>query len=325
MKAAVVYGAGQSPRYADFHEPLPLAGEELVSVRASALSQFTRSRASGRHYSASGEFPAVAGSDGVGVTQDGRRVYFALPEAPFGAMAERSRVSASRCVDLPPDIDDVTAAAIANPGMSAWAALVTRAGIKPGETVLINGAAGIAGRLAVQLARYLGASRVIATARNAAALQEVRALGADVVIPFDLESGAAGAQAFEQALKEQFARGVDIVVDYLWGKSAEVVMAAIAKAAEDCAPVRFVHVGASSGADILLPGAALRSSAIVLMGSGIKSVPFQDMLDAVRHVYAAVGPAALKIATRVVPLSEVENAWADESGKERIVFVMDEA
>src|SRR5262249_42559731 len=140
MKAAVVFEPGQSPHYADFREPSPQPGEQLVSVRASALSQFTRGRASGRHYSAAGGWPAVAGADGVGLTQDGRRVYFVLPEAPFGAMAERSLAKAAHCIDVPPGIDDVTAAAIANPGMSAWAALVNRAQIRRGETVLINGA-----------------------------------------------------------------------------------------------------------------------------------------------------------------------------------------
>ncbi|WP_243040772.1 quinone oxidoreductase family protein [Dyella sedimenti] len=322
MKAAVVFQAGQSPRYADFQEPSAMPGEELVSVRASALSQFTRARASGRHYSAQDVWPAVAGSDGVGVTADGRRVYFALPEAPFGAMAERTRVKADHCVALPPGIDDVTAAAIANPGMSAWAALVNRAALRPGETVLVNGATGTAGRLAVQLAKYLGASKVIATARNEAALREVGALGADVIVPFDVEGNAHGAKAFEEALKEQFAQGVDVVIDYLWGKSAEVVIAAIAKAAGDAAPVRFVHVGASSGADIALPGAALRSSAIVLMGSGIKSVPWRELLQAVRHVYDAYGPAGLRIATRTVPLPQVESAWNDDAGGTRTVFAI---
>ncbi|WP_109126593.1 zinc-binding dehydrogenase [Dyella sp. C11] len=322
MKAAVVFEAGQSPRFADFREPVAGAGEALISVCASALSQFTRSRAAGTHYSAKAQFPVVAGSDGVGVTADGRRVYFALPEAPFGGMAERVPMPASRCVDIPAGIDDVTAAAIANPGMSAWAALVSRAGIKKGDVVLINGATGSAGTLAVQLAKYLGASKVIATARNKAALENVKALGADKVIAFDLDHDAHGAYEFEDALKQQFAQGVDIVVDYLWGKSAEIIMTAIAKAVENGSPVRFVHVGASSGSEIVLPGAALRSSSIVLMGSGIKSVSLADMLAAVRGVYEAYGEVHLQMATKAVPLADVERAWTADAGRARVVFVV---
>jgi NADPH:quinone reductase-like Zn-dependent oxidoreductase len=125
--------------------------------KASALSQLTKSRASGSHYSSDSAFPAVAGTDGVGVAEDGKRVYFGLPEAPFGALAERSLVSTQHCIPLPDDLDDVTAAAIANPGMSTWAAPVERAHLQRAETVLVNGATGTAGRIAVQLAKYLGA------------------------------------------------------------------------------------------------------------------------------------------------------------------------
>jgi NADPH:quinone reductase-like Zn-dependent oxidoreductase len=322
MKAAVVKGPGQKPQYTDFSEPLAKEGEELISVRAAALSHFTKGRASGAHYSADGMFPAVAGADGVGVTHDGRRVYFVLPDAPNGAMAQTAVVRSRQCIDLPAGIDDVTAAAIANPGMSAWAALMERAHLQAGETVLINGATGTAGRLAVQIAKYLGASKVIATGRDAEALEEVRDLGADVVIPFDLNaSNPQGSKHYEDSLREQFATGINVVVDYLWGKSAETVIVAIAKAIDDATPVRFVHVGGASGGDIALPGAALRSSAIVLMGSGNKSIPLPRLLTSIKSVFDAFVPARLSIKTKAVPLAEVGKTW-DDNGKSRIVFVL---
>jgi NADPH:quinone reductase-like Zn-dependent oxidoreductase len=322
MKAAVVHGPGQKPQYTHFSEPVARAGEELISIRAAALSHFTKARASGAHYSADGMFPVVAGADGVGVTQDGRRVYFVLPEAPHGAMAEMTAVRSSQCVDLPVGIDDVTAAAIANPGMSAWAALTERAHLQAGETVLINGATGTAGRLAVQIAKYLGASKVIATGRDAEALEEVQGLGADVVIPFDLDPfNPRGGKLYEAALKQQLAAGIHVVVDYLWGKSAETVIIAIAKAVDDATPVRFVHVGGASGGDIELPGAALRSSAIVLMGSGHKSIPLPRLLASITSVFGAFVPARLSIKTKAVPLAEVGETW-DDHGKSRIVFVL---
>jgi NADPH:quinone reductase-like Zn-dependent oxidoreductase len=321
MKAAVVAAKGKTPVYGDFDAPIAKAGEELISVRASALSPFSKSRASGAHYSSDGDFPAVAGSDGVGVTADGRRVYFVLPEAPFGALAEICLVRSDRCVELPDSLDDVTAAAIANPGMSAWAALVERAHVAAGETVLVNGATGTAGRLAVQLAKHLGAGKVIATGRNAEELEEVRQLGADVVIPFTLGEHPSGAEDYENALKQVFASGIDVVIDYLWGESAKTIIVAIAKAVEDGTPVRFVHVGgASREENIELPGAALRSSAIMLMGSGVKSVRLPVLLQAIRNVFEAVRPAGLKIATRVVPLGEVEETWDKAAGKPRVIF-----
>jgi len=323
MKAAIVTAAGRTPVYGDFEMPIAKEGEELISVRAAALSNFTRSRAFGAHYSAAGVFPAVAGADGVGMAQDGRRLYFAMPEAPFGALAEFCPVHARRCVELPDGLDDITAAAIANPGMSAWAALVERARLVAGETVLVNGATGTAGRIAVQLAKYLGAGKVIATGRNVGELDEVKQLGADVVIPFRLGVlHPKGAEEYEEALKEVFTAGVDVVIDYLWGESAKTLMTALAKTIGD-APLRFVHVGGASGeANVELPGAVLRSSGIMLMGSGVGSVSREGLVKAIRSVFAAVGPAGLKIAMRVVPLSDVGEVWNGAAGKPRLVFLI---
>lgn len=222
MKAAVVNGPGQKPRYTDFSKPIPKTGEQLILVRASALSPLTKSRASGSPYSSDGQFPAVAGTDGVGRTNEGQRVYFVLPEAPFGALAEKSLVKAQYCIPLPDDLDDTVAAAIANPGMSAWAAMMERAHLKAGETVLINGATGTAGRMAVQLAKYFGAAKIIATGRDEGALEEVKALGADVTIPLTLGSlPPLRTKRYEEALIQEFAKGVDVVVDYLWGEAQE--------------------------------------------------------------------------------------------------------
>ena len=323
MKAAIITAAGKTPVYGDFSEPVPGEGKQLITVSASALSQFSRSQSSGSHYSSRRVFPSVAGADGVGRTSDGRRVYFVLPEAPYGSLAEKSLVDSSRCVAVPQGLDDVTAAAIANPGMSAWAAFMERARLQPGETVLINGAAGTAGRLAVQLAKHLGARKVIGTGRNESELNELLSLGADLVIPFKLGAeNPAGAKEYENRLKDQFAHGINVVIDYLWGESAKTVVVAIAKAVEDGHPVRFVHVGgASREENIELPGAALRSSAIQLMGSGAKSIPFPRLRDAVRNIFDVAVPAKLQIATKTVPLSAIEETW-HSPGKPRIVFAV---
>ena len=323
MKAGIIRAAGTTPVYGDFESPVGSEGKEVIAVRASALSPLSKSRASGSHYSSEGVFPSVAGVDGVGLTADGRRVYFALPESPYGAFAEKSLVRSGYSIAVPDSLDDITAAAIANPGMSAWAALVIRAGLRPGETVLVNGATGSAGGLAVQLAKYLGAAKVIATGRNESELEKLKSLGADVAIQFTLDADhPLGAKEYEQALKAQFAQGIDVVVDYLWGLSAQTIIVAIAKAVEDGHPVRFVHVGEAGGEHTIeLPGAALRSSAITLMGSGIRSVPLPKLLDAIRNVFEAAVPAKLQIATKAVPLAAIEETW-NAKVKERIVFVM---
>jgi NADPH:quinone reductase-like Zn-dependent oxidoreductase len=323
MKAAVVTAAGRTPIYGDFEMPIAKEGEEIISVRAAALSNLTKSRALGAHYSSSGIFPAVAGTDGVGLTQDGRRVYFAMPDAPFGSLAEFCPIQSRRTVGIPDTLDDVMAAALANPGMSAWAGLVERGHLVAGETVLVNGATGTAGRVAVQLAKYLGAARVIATGRNRRELEEMKQLGADVVIPFALDGEhTSGASEYEEALKETFSQGIDVVLDYLWGESARIAIAALAKTVED-RPVRFVHVGGASGeASIELPGAALRSAAITLLGSGVGSVSRKGLVQSISRVFEAAEPAGLRIATEVVPLSDVEAVWEKATGKPRVVFTL---
>ena len=315
MKAAVVKSTGQMPVYADFEEPVPGDGEVLIDVTAAPLSQVTRARASGTHYSSSTVFPFVAGIDGVGRRRDtGGRTYFFLPRAPFGSMADRVVVSRSLCAPLPDAIDDVAAAAMAIPAMSSWASLTARATLARGETVLINGATGISGRLAVQIARHLGAGKIIVTGRNADVLG---ALGADVAIPLTPDGGA-----LDEAFTRQFADGVDIILDYLWGPSAERLLAAAAKA-KSARAIRFVQLGSASGPTITLPYAALRSCPLEMMGCGLGSVSVEVILTSVAEVLAAAADHGFGIPTRAVPLAAIESEWAAATAATRTVFVTD--
>jgi NADPH:quinone reductase-like Zn-dependent oxidoreductase len=314
MKAAIVRAAGQAPVYGDFAEPMAGPGEHRITVAAAALSPLARARAAGAHYSVSGAFPAVVGVDGVGRLDDGRRVYFLLPRAPWGAMAEFTVAPTAQIAPLPDGLDDVTAAAIANPGMSSWAALKERAKLAAGETVLINGATGSAGRLAVQIARHLGAKKVIATGRNVEALQ---ALGADATIALvDDET------ALEDSFKLYVAEGIDVVVDYLWGKSAERLLAAAAKVLPDGAPLRYVEVGAASGPNITLPGAVLRSKTIALMGSGLGSVPLDRLAVDIGELLQAAATSGFAIPAKAVSLSDVDRAWGEGASAGRIVLTI---
>ena len=321
MKAAIVRGAGQTPVYGEFSEPVPSEGESRIAVTAAAISPVVKSRAAGTHYSSSGQFPFVVGIDGVGRLDDGSRVYFLLPRAPYGSMAERTVARSAQCVALPGDLDDVTAAAIANPGMSPWVAYTERAKLKAEETVLVNGATGTAGRLAVQIAKHLGAKKVIATGRatgrDADALKSVVALGADVTIPL-VEDEA----ALDDRFREQFAQRVDVVIDYLWGKSAERLLIAGAKAGPNGVPIRFVQIGSVSGSDITLPSAVLRSSAIELMGSGIGSIPLDRIVHAIGGLLRATVPGNFEIAAKAVPLSDFEQAWPRDDSTRRTVFMV---
>ncbi|KLE44023.1 quinone oxidoreductase family protein [Klebsiella aerogenes] len=315
MKAAVVFDLNEGPIWADFTEPQPAAGYTLIDVRAAAISHVVKGRASGRHYSFDGTLPFVVGIDGVGMTSDGQRVYFAFPSAPFGSMAQRAPVALQNCLPLPDALDDISAAAMANPGMSAWAALVKRAQFQAGETVLINGATGSAGQLAVQIARYLGAKKIIATGRNTQALA---ALAADECIDLTAD---------EQTLNAQFAAAsagqIDVVVDYLWGRSAELLLPMLAKYTPGDKPVRYVQVGSLAGADIALNGAVLRAAPLQLMGSGIGSLTMPQLLAATGEMLQAEVPGHFTIATTPLPLRDVAAAWPRDNSQKRTVFTLD--
>src|SRR5882724_3851461 len=211
MKAAVLHSLGTSPRCEDFPDPVIGASEVLVQVRAAALKPVDKQMASGAHYASYRQLPVVCGTDGAGVFEDGTRIFFATPRAPYGAMAERAAVARPRCFPLPDGIDDVAAAAVMNPGLSAWGALAWRAQLAAGESVLILGATGVTGKLAIQTAKLLGARRVVAAGRNPQVLATLPNLGADATISLDQPS---------QSLTEAFAReagetGFDVVVDYV--------------------------------------------------------------------------------------------------------------
>ena len=182
MYAAVLRSLGKPPRYDQFPDPVPGEGEVIVQVRAASLKPVDKQLASGSHFASPRELPVVCGTDGLGSLSDGTRVFFGGTRPPYGAMAERTLVRREFCFPVPDNISDETAAALPNPGVSAWVSLVFRAKLVPGESVLILGATGVTGKLAIRIAKLLGAARVVAAGRNQQVLSTLPELGADAII-----------------------------------------------------------------------------------------------------------------------------------------------
>lgn len=306
MKAAVLHELGKAPRFEEFAEPIPGKDEAVVRVRAASLKAVDRQLASGSHYASPRELPVVCGVDGVGDLEDGTRVFFGGPRRPYGAMAERTVVPRAFCFPISSGIHDDTAAALPNPGVSAWLSLTHRAKLAPGETVLILGATGVTGQLAVQVAKLLGAKRVTGAGRNERVLDKLQELGADATIQLDQPA---------DSLKEAFAHeagdtGFDVIIDYLWGRPTEAVLAAITKPefAVVTKETRLVQVGESAGPTISLPAAVLRSTALTILGTA--GVPSREILtDAMQQVMARAARGELRIETEQVPLAEIERVW----------------
>src|SRR6202451_2924812 len=225
MNAAVLHALGKPPRYEEFPEPIAGEGEVIVHVRAAALKPVDKQMASGSHYASPRELPVVCGIDGVGSLDDGPRVFCGGPPRPYGAMAERTVLRRAQCFPVPDGLSDDIAAALPNPGVSAWLTLKSRAKLSPGETVLILGATGIAGKLAVQVAKILGAGRVIAAGRNEKTLNSLLELGADATMQLE-KSGEDLTKAFA---REAGDKGFQVVIDYLWGPPTEALLAALTR------------------------------------------------------------------------------------------------
>jgi len=318
MNAAVVESFDAPPRYTVFADPVPLEGEKLVTITAAGLHPIVKGLASGAHYGSGGTLPFVAGVDGVGRLDDGTRVYFGVSRPPFGTFAELGLASGAVCIPLPDGLDDATAAGIANPAMSSAVALKARAKFDAGESVLILGATGIAGQLAVQIAKRLGARRVVAAGRNPHALEEAKTLGADATISLELEHDALIA-AFRSEID---GAGVDIVLDYLWGPPAEAALAAIAqKVLSKAAPgVRYVQIGSMAGTIIPLSAATLRSSGLELLGSGFGSASLDQIRVALTEFFAMAATSPFHTAIKTVPLRDVEALWNSPERGARLVF-----
>lgn len=318
MHAAVLHTLGKAPRFENFAEPEPGDGEVLVHVRAASLKPVDKQLAGGKHFASPREFPAVSGTDGVGVLEDGTRVFFGGARRPFGAMAERTVVRRAQCFSIPDGLDDATAAAIPNPGVSAWLSLKHNAKLTAGESVLILGATGVTGKLAVQIAKIFGAGRIVAAGRNEPALNSVSVLGADTTIRLDQPDE----ELVEVFRREAGEKGFDVIIDYLWGHPTEVLLQALTRS--EFAPAgtetRLIEVGESAGPAILLPAAVLRSTALTIRGTA--GIPPMDVLaGALQQVMDHAAACQLHIETEQVPLSEIEEAWEREGNVCRLVVI----
>jgi NADPH:quinone reductase-like Zn-dependent oxidoreductase len=298
VKAAVLDEVGRSPRFGDFPEPEPEQGQVVVEVAAAAVHHLDLAKASGAFYTGPPAVPSVPGSDGVGRTADGRRVFFESPIAPHGSWAERTVVSAAGLLDLAEAVDDVTAAALGNTGLAAWLALSWRARLRPGETVLVLGATGALGSIAVQAAKAQGASRVIAADREPDRLERARERGADATAM--LAPGTDFLAELQGAVGEQ---GVDVIIDPLWGEPALAAMRVAAHGA------RHIQIGNSAAPTMELPAGVIRAARCQILGFAIFAVPIEARRQAYLQLTDHVAAGTISVDLMPIPLADVADAW----------------
>jgi len=301
MKAAVLHTLGKPPRFEEFPDPKPSPGEVIVHVKAASLKNIDKMLASGSHYDSHRELPGGS-------------------RPPYGMMAERTVVSRAWCLPIPDEVDDVTAAALPNPALSSWLSLVWRAQIKRGETVLVLGATGVAGKLAVQIAKHLGTGRVVAAGRNEEVLKTLNDLGADATIHLNQPDK----ELTEAFIREAGHKPFDVILDYLWGHPTEVLLDALTghDLKAESTRTRLVEIGEIAGPTISLPAAALRSSGLELYGSGGGSIPHSAIFDAFPQIWTLAASGKLRIDIEPAPLADVENLWQrqDSPGRRFVII-----
>nr|WP_315200531.1 zinc-binding alcohol dehydrogenase family protein [uncultured Flavobacterium sp.] len=308
MKAAVIYKKGELPQYTNF--PDPIVNNEnhvLISVKASAVKNLDKNIASGKHYSADDKATAkVVGGDGVGLLEDGTRVY-ALGVS--GMIAEKAIIDKNKMVKVPEGLDDCSASALPNAVAGSAMALRFRADIQKGETVLINGATGVTGKMAIQLAKHYGAKRIIVTGRNEETLKSLLELGADEYVILTQPD-----EGFIAQIRQIYANTpIDIIIDYLWGHSAELILESLKGEGSFTHKTRFVSVGSLAGDTIQLSAEILRSVDLQLSGSGLGSWTKEEMIKLVKEILPEMFELAvnkkLVIETVSIAIKDIEKAW----------------
>ncbi|MEA2636728.1 MAG: hypothetical protein QOH92_3495 [Chloroflexota bacterium] len=299
MRAAVIERHGELPVLREMPEPNGDAAS-LVEVIAAPLNPADLSIASGKFYTGPPPLPYVPGGEGVGrLLQNGAagpRVFFRAA-MPNGSLAERAIVNGHQTVAIPDSVPDGLAAALGTPGIAAYLGLTRRAQLKAGETVLILAASGVLGTIAIQVARLLGAGRIVAAARDEQALARSRDLGADATV--DLKE----TEGLSERIRKASGGQLNVVIDPLWGVPGVAALEATS------AFGRFVQLGQSAGPEAVVKSGVVRGRYLSILGHSNFSVPWEDQAAAYRALidYAAAGE--LKVEVEVLPLEAAPDAW----------------
>jgi NADPH2:quinone reductase len=295
MRAAILRSAGAEPQLGEFDEPVAGDGQAVLDVSVAGVNPIDIRLASGQL--GPPRVPSIVGLESVGTLADGRRVYCGSSISPYGSWAPRTLIDPERAFPVADGLDDALAVALGISGIAAWLALEHDAKVRRGESVLVLGATGTVGLIAVQAAKLLGAKRVVAAGRNAERLKRAAELGADATV--SLEEGDLAA-AFKEAAGGD---GPTHIVDTLWGAPA---VAAIQAAAPGW---RLVQVGQSAGAEATVASAVIRGKMGELYGYTDFAVPKDVFSEQYLRLVGHAVAEEIVFDIETYPLERVAEAW----------------
>jgi NADPH:quinone reductase-like Zn-dependent oxidoreductase len=317
VQAAVVNAWGEPPKYQSIDLPPPSETQVRIKILAAGFHNLVRSRATGQHFTTANTSPPhIPGTDGVGtIIPSGELVYFNCLSAPTGSFVKEINVEKKDMFKLPGGADPDVIAVLANPVISSWMALTTRADIVPGQkeefSVAIVGATGVSGQAAVQVAKAMGAKKVVAIGKPGVKLEKTKELGATTTIALSEKT--------ERTDLEQ-AADVDIVLDYLWGDVAKAILpGVVARRRNKSQRLTWVEIGALAGDDVPVSGAMLRKANVALVGCGPGSWTFSEMNAQMPEMLQSMVKNKLQADYLVEKLANVENWWNDTTGPRKLV------
>jgi NADPH:quinone reductase len=321
MRAVLVEEIGRPPVVRDVSDPERGDGEALVEVTAAPLNPVDLSIADGRFYQRPSELPYVAGKEAVGRVLEGEalapgtRAYIQMLGGLGGpgSFCERVVVAENRVICVPDGVDDATAGCLGVAGLAAWLPLEWRAGLREGETVLVLGASGAVGQVAVQAAGLLGAGRVVGAARSEEGRRRALQLGADAVVDLGTHGGP---EEQAEALREAAGVEIDVTLDPLWDGPATAAVHAAAPGG------RIVQMGQSAGAEATLPSAQVRGKSLSILGHSNQAAPSGVLADAYRRMLDHAAAGELTVDHEVVPLEAAPEAWERQASFPRLKLVL---
>jgi NADPH:quinone reductase-like Zn-dependent oxidoreductase len=309
MRAAVLSDYEHPPQAGEFDDPSAADGSVVVEVGVAGINPIDLYTAAG-NLPQKPPLPSVVGREGVGRV-DGKRVYFDQPLPPFGSMAERVPAASDSLIEVPEGVDDGLAVSFGISGLAAWLGLEWRGRLESGETVLVLGASGVVGQIAVQAARLLGAGKVVAAARSEEGLARARdELGADAAVRIDAGDDLA------DRFREAAGGGVDLVVDPVWGPAAVAAIEALGERG------RLVQIGNASGPVTEVPARPIRNSIRSIVGHTNFAAPHEVKEPAYRTMCRHAAAGELVVPVEEVPLADVGDAWrrqAEGPGRKLVV------
>jgi len=291
MRAAVIAGPDSPPAVREVPAPVPGPGEDLIAVSSAALNPHDQVVAAGINFAA--PYPYVTGIECVGRTEDGRRVYVAPTNPPNGSLAEYTVIPAPRAIAIPDGLSDEQALSIGMAGTTAWLALTWKGRLEPGQSVLVTAATGAVGQVAVQAAKVLGASRLVAAGRNRDVLEGLLQRGADETLVIDA--------AYEKNLAATAGDGFDLVVDGLYGDFIGPAIRATRRNG------RVVNFGMRAGRSATISGIELKGRELI--GFATTDAGPERIREAYERMVEHALDGTLVVAAESMPLQDVAIAW----------------